>query len=98
MSCSMQRQLTLAVSIFQTHSRGESGRQNEVDCTLQSGLSILHWAFDPQVRPPQCSGVVGGGSAPAPQFTSRRKRVASGRRVQKRSQVMVVGGVAICLG
>jgi hypothetical protein len=42
MSCSMQRQSTFAVSIFQTHSRGGSGRQNEVDCTLQSGLSILH--------------------------------------------------------
>ena len=97
MSCSMQRHREFAVSIFQTHSRGASGRQYEVDCTLHNGLFVLQSPLDAHVRPPQGSGVVGGGSVPPLQLASSKKQAASGKRVKKRSQVNVDRGVTMCV-
>lgn len=81
----MQRQLELVVSIFQTHSCGEVVRQKAVLITPQTGTFTLQSLWPEQVRPPQYSGVVGGGIAAPPQWTSSMKP-AMGTSVKKRDQ------------
>lgn len=51
-SCSMQRQLALDVSSFQTHSCGESARQTAVFCTPQTGTLTLQSEVPEHARPP----------------------------------------------
>jgi hypothetical protein len=55
-SCSMQRQLTLVVSSFETHTDAErlAGNMMWIE-HLRAGLPILQSLFEPRLRPPQGS-------------------------------------------
>lgn len=64
--------------------------------TPQTGTFTLQSAFPWHVLPPHFSGVVGGGTVAAAQWTSSKKNAAMGKRVQKRGHLVDLG-VGMCV-